>query len=786
MTIPAQSNVGVVRAPDRSWRRTAAAPSMRLGGSSSARYLPTGWPLFALFGGYPLWWLLGISEFACLLFAIPMGLHLARQGGVRAPKGIGVWLLFLFWVLGGAFVLQVHAPGTIPGASSTRYVTFTYRVLWYIAATVVMLYVLNTRRTLSNFRIASALSNMFVVVTLGGVLGVLAPHLSFRSGLEYVLPGALRNYGFVHTLIHPVTAQVQHFLGYDEARPSAPFAFTNEWGLVVACFLPFFVLTWCSRDAGWRRVAAAPILLLATLSVVYSLNRGLWLALGGAGVFVAVRYALVGRVKILGLLGAAVSLLVAVVIFTPLGDLVVQRLAHPDSNQGRANLGSLTISSVLNGSPIMGFGTTRNVLGNFTSIAAGASASCPGCSPPPLGTQGHLWLVLFSQGLVGLVLYLGFFAVQLIRHLRIESPYVIAALTVIIVHFITMPVYDSIGPALFAIMVSVGILGRAEADREMFPQADGSSDHSTRQLHGRPLAPYFQFARIQVAALLVVGVLGALVGGIYEASKTTEHEATQSILVPDDSATTRRAPPTIDTEAQLVTSDAVLAALQRVQPGVSRIDLARRLSVSASPNTRILHVTYTAASAQAAVAGIRVVTSEYVRVLARSEGGAITPVNHPRVVQNPTLHHSLDGWIVSVSTGALGALALGLGLVGPIGSRRARIRSRSGMSTVCGLPVVAEFPASPSGGLVDDDRAPALRLLSQLAVSSVLATPASPGARRVAASLDRALWPSTCVKGGGALIVMSSRSSEEDVRELHSSVSQWSEHIAGVLVVVEG
>lgn len=761
------------------------AASAGRSGPLSLRHLPPGWPLFALFGGYPIWWLLGISEFSCLLFAIPMALQLVRQGRVEVPKGLGVWLLFVFWVLGGLFVLQVHAPGTIAGASSTRYPTFIYRFLWYVASTVVMLYVLNTRRTISNFRIARALSNMFVVVTFGGLLGVLAPHLDFRSGLEYVLPGALRNYGFVHQLIHPVTAQVQHFLGYDEARPSAPFAFTNEWGLAIACFLPFFILTWCGRDAGWRRLAAPSILLLATLSVVYSLNRGLWLALAGAGVFVAVRYALMGRVKILALLGAAVALLVAVVIFTPLGDLVVQRLAHPDSNQGRTNLGSLTISSVLQGSPIMGFGTTRNVLGNFSSIAAGASALCPGCSPPPLGTQGHLWLVLFSQGLVGLVLYLSFFMVQLFRHLRMESPYVIAALTVIIVHFITMPVYDTIGPALFAIMISVGILARAQADRELLQPANGSNGRPTQQLPDRLLAPFFRLARRQVAALLMLAVLGALVGGAYEATKTTEHAATQSILVPDDSATTRRAPPTIDTEAQLVTADPVLAALERVQPGVSRSDLAGRLSVSASPNTRILHVTYTAGSARAAVAGVRAVTTEYVRVLTRTAGGVRSALNRPQVVQNPVTRRSLDGWIVSVSSGAMGALALGLVLIGPIGAHRAWIRRRGDVSTVNGLPVVAEFAGWTTAGLADDDLVRAHRLLDRLCVSTVLATPSSPAARSVAAALDRELWPTKSTRRGGALIVMSSRSPVVDVAELQSAVIQWNERIAGVVVVRE-
>lgn len=747
-------------------------------------HLPVGWPLFALFGGYPLWWVLGISEFSCLIFAVPMALHLARQGRIVVPKGLGVWLLFVFWVVGGLFVLQVHAPGTIAGASSTRYPTFIYRLLWYVGATVVMLYVVNTRRELSNYRISLALSNMFVVVTVGGLIGVLAPHLEFRSGLEYVLPGPLRSNGFVHQLIHPVTAQVQNFLGYEEARPSAPFAFTNEWGLAVACFLPFFLLTWCRSDSGWRRAAAPGILLLATLGVVYSLNRGLWLALAGAGVFVAVRYALMGRVKILALLGGGVALIIAVIIFTPLGSLVLERFAHPDSNQGRANLGSLTLSSVLEGSPIVGFGTTRNVLGNFSSIASAASALCPGCSPPPLGTQGHLWLLLFSQGIVGLALYLVFFGVQLVRHIRMQSPYVVAALTVIIVHGITMPVYDSIGPALFAIMISVGILARADLDREIRPR----SAHQARPVQLPPerlLPSYFELDRRRLSALLVLAVLGAMVGGGYEASKPTKIAAVQSILIPDNSATSLSTPPTIDTDAQLLTSDVVLAAVARAQPGVNRAELADRLNVSASPNTRIVYISYTAGTAQAAVRGVKAATEAYVQILADTNGGPRSALNRPSIVQTVSLQRSRDGWIVSMTSGAMVALAIGLVFGRLFGARRVRVRRPGVAATVNGLPVVAELHGWISSAPTDGDLQDARRVLARLSVESVVATVESNAARSVAASLDAALWPPRAARGRGTLMVISTRTRRAEVSQLQSVLQHWGQPIAGVVVVEE-
>ena len=42
------------------------------------------------------------------------------------------------------------------------------------------------------------------------------------------------------------------------------------------------------------------------------------------------------------------------------------------------------------------------------TIGGGATPDCPQCSPPAMGTQGHIWLVLFSQGFVGAALFFWF------------------------------------------------------------------------------------------------------------------------------------------------------------------------------------------------------------------------------------------------------------------------------------------------------------------------------------------------------------------------------------------
>src|SRR5690606_26540917 len=119
-----------------------------------------------------------------------------------------------------------------------------------------------------------------------------------------ILPRGLVQEQFIADLIRPTVAQVHSFLGYEVARPAAPFAFTNGWGSNVALWTPFFIL-WASQGGRRRRVFAAAALMVALIPIVQSLNRGLWLSLGAGMAYVAVRYAIRGRARPLFMLIAS-------------------------------------------------------------------------------------------------------------------------------------------------------------------------------------------------------------------------------------------------------------------------------------------------------------------------------------------------------------------------------------------------------------------------------------------------------------------------------------------------
>ena len=312
---------------------------------------------------------------------------------------------------------------------------------------------------------------MFVVTTVGGLVGVLLPHLEFTSPFEMLLPHGLRSNSLVKSIVHPEVADIQNVLGRPEARPKAPFPFANSWGSSLSLYLPFFIVAWFRYGPRWQRYAAPVVLLVALVPIVYSLNRGLWasLALGVVGAVI-----LVLRTGRLVPVLTAVALLVAVVVgfvISPLDTIFQERLAHQHSNERRGELISRTVSSAFEGSPVVGFGSTRDVQGGFSSIASADTPDCEACGVPPLGTQGHLWGVIFGQGFVGAIFFVAFFLQALWRSWRCRTTSEILCTFVLAFFCLQIFIYDTLGMPLLTVMIAIGLVAR-----EQFLGADSATD----------------------------------------------------------------------------------------------------------------------------------------------------------------------------------------------------------------------------------------------------------------------------------------------------------------------
>lgn len=421
-----------------------------------------GWPLMVLLGAFPVWWVLGLGVLGVLLLTVPMVGWLLRLRVVRTPAGFGWWLLFLLWAVAGVAVLGVDAPGTQPSSTAGQLVGYGFRICWYVAATAALLYAANQpRHELSSTRVHRLLAWLFLVTVVGGYVGYLLPQLSFQSPVERLIPAGLPGGDFLAKLSHPSVAQ-QMDIGVEVTRPSAPYVYANDWGAMFGLLLPSFLLAWAGPDAGRRRRWVVPLLLLSVPPFVFSLNRGLWLGVIAVAAVLALRAALLGRFAGLGLLLVGGVLGAAALVVTPLGGLVLSRLQNQHSNDGRTELALRSLGAAWRGSPVLGFGSTREVQGNFFSIAGGDSAACVGCSTPQLGTQGHLWLLVFAHGFVGAAFFFAFLVRRLVPLLRDLSAEGTATLAATLYFLAVTPFYDLAMLPLFVLMLVLGSRSREE------------------------------------------------------------------------------------------------------------------------------------------------------------------------------------------------------------------------------------------------------------------------------------------------------------------------------------
>ncbi|OLE21156.1 MAG: hypothetical protein AUG44_28650 [Actinobacteria bacterium 13_1_20CM_3_71_11] len=429
------------------------------------RFLPLrpGWPLTAILLLYPLWWALGLGVLIFPIAAVPMVVILVRQRRsgrpIALPPGFALWALFLVVVVVSIGALGEDPPGTEPGTVAGRLISVSFRLVEYLALTVLLLYAGNlTEAELPRRRLVRLLGWLFVVTVCGGLLGVVAGRFQFSSPIELLLPKHLRGNSFVQSLVHPTAAQVMDVLGHQGARPAAPWGYTNTWGNNFCLLVVWFAVA--AFGSGRRyRLPAVAVLAISLVPVVYSLNRGLWIGLGVAAVAVALRLAVRGRFWAIGALAIAATGLAVALTVTPLGTVVSERLDHGKSNGVRGYLTDKALAGAFE-SPVVGYGSTRNTVGGRQSIAVGEKPGCPRCGNFTIGGNGQLWQLLYAHGFTGTACYLGFFGYGLWRYRRDASPIGLAGGAALLGSLVAMFWYNALVTPLAFTMLAYALLWR--------------------------------------------------------------------------------------------------------------------------------------------------------------------------------------------------------------------------------------------------------------------------------------------------------------------------------------
>jgi polysaccharide biosynthesis protein PslJ len=420
--------------------------------------LPYGWPLFVAFGLFPIWYLLGMGALIWFFLAIPMTFSLVARSKVRVPRGFGFFLLFFIWAM--ATIIQLQ------GSGMDRIFGFMYRAGLYYSAGVWCLYIYNApKRLLPTRTVLKALTWMWVVVVAGGWFGILSPGLEFATLTEKLFPGNLLNNDLVYTLVHPKVSDVQTFLGYDVPRPQAPFDFSNNWGANFALLLPFVCAFWGQLRTLTRRNLLRLVAVGSLVPVVFSLNRTLWLALIVTLVYGGARVAIRGRKGSFQAVCAVAIVAYLLFNFGPTGQLISDRAQTNHSGAGRALLYDEAADSVKK-SPLLGYGAPR------------ASQRNPNL--PPVGTQGHFWLVFFSHGFPGAILFVSFIVTSMWRTRRVQTPAGLWCHISLLLALIMMPFYGLFHMQIHLIAIAFALASREKVDPDVPEEPASLSEPKSR------------------------------------------------------------------------------------------------------------------------------------------------------------------------------------------------------------------------------------------------------------------------------------------------------------------
>jgi hypothetical protein len=309
---------------------------------------------------------------------------------------------------------------------------------------VAFFYVYNSSpRRLPLNRLCAMASCFLAFVVVGGYLGIVAPHGSLTTPFQHLLPASFVHNDLVGKLVHPPFAQVSNSTYFHLApRPAAPFPYTNDWGVNFALLVPFVLALMAGTKKMFVKVGMAALLAIALVPALLTLNRGMILGLGVGMFYAAIRFAVRGHGRALLILLVAVGIGLGLMSTLHFGSRLSDRLGQSQSTDTRASVYSATFSEVKH-SPLLGYGAP--------------SSSTVSTTGPDLGTQGQLWLVLYSAGFPGAF----FFVLALLsfawRTRRPGSQAMMWMHVVPVIAIAVLPIYRLEDTELVLVMVATAI-----------------------------------------------------------------------------------------------------------------------------------------------------------------------------------------------------------------------------------------------------------------------------------------------------------------------------------------
>lgn len=394
------------------------------------------WPVLALLWGFPVFWLLGATVIAGVALTVVMISYLAHHRAVRLVPGVYAFTAFVVWVVPCAVMID----------STERLLGYAYRFSILLIVGTAFVYTISAGVRLTRRQIVDGLAFVWLFTIAGGLLGLVFPEARLTTPVGLLLPDGLTSNEYVRDLFFPPLAEVQHPFGspVDFVRPSAPFPYANSWGVAIVLLTPVAVACFLQARSRLVRVVVVIGLVAMIAPALATSNRGMFAGLVLAAVYVVVRLAIRDRaapvlaIATLGVIGAAV------LVGNGLLQQIATRQQYGDSSGTRWALYQETFERTLR-SPLLGYGAPR------------PSASEPLISA---GTQGYVWMLMFSFGFVGLALFLTFLWGTTLRTWQAPGDIDLVLHSVLVVASVIIAIYGLDVMQLLSIMLVAAVLLR--------------------------------------------------------------------------------------------------------------------------------------------------------------------------------------------------------------------------------------------------------------------------------------------------------------------------------------
>lgn len=407
----------------------------RSGGSTSWHWTPPGraWPLWIITVGMPFLYALGLQGLAWALPGAVFGLTVFTSRAKFTLRS-GWLMLFLVWMfLAGSLLTPAEWP------------LFAYRMLLFGGALACLIWIINEpeERT-STPRLVSWLATLWIVMVAFGYLALAFPSFNTISPFQRV-SGGFGQIQFIDDISRWRFTQYQTGRGVALPRPAAPFAFTNGWGAGIALLTPYFIWSWLVDAGPKRRQVGIVLLVAATVPILISGNRGVWISITCALLYWTVRQAMRRDFRPFAALVAMAVMVVIVLLVTPAGRLVTERLNTSDrSTESRGSIYEAAWQGTLK-SPVLGNGKPEQIADSTL---------------PPIGTHGLMWYLMYVHGFVGLGLFLVWLGSEVVSSgRRIRTPAQWWAHLPLVIAAIQMPYYG-MQPQVVLFGVAAGIAVR--------------------------------------------------------------------------------------------------------------------------------------------------------------------------------------------------------------------------------------------------------------------------------------------------------------------------------------